>query len=89
VSNKLGNIHKVAKIFKQISSYDNTISKPFFKMDCIHKRNEESYLKTSSSVNNQLLIVISKQIKELDAITKGKNIACLGKTCQNNISDFS
>jgi len=33
--------------------------------------------------------VIFEQIKELNAITKGKNVACLDKTCQNNISDSS
>ena len=58
VSTKIDSTHKAIKIPKHQPSYDNTISKSFFKTDSIPKRNEEPYLKATSSVNSQLLTVI-------------------------------
>jgi len=89
VCTKIDGTHKANKIPIHQPTYDNIVLKPFFKTDSIPKRNEESYLKAASSANSQLLTVISEQIKELDAIIKGKNVACLDNTCQDKISESS
>jgi len=60
VSIRTEETHKAVKqIPKQIPTYADNISKPFFKMDIIPKKNEESFLEASSSANDQLLKIIS------------------------------
>ena len=91
VSIRVEETHKVAKalIPKSIPSYADNISQPLFKMDSILKKNEESFLNGSSSTNSHFRKIISEQIKELEASSKGKTKTCLDKTFLNQVLGIS
>ena len=67
VSVRIEETHKVAKasIPKSIPSHADNISHPFFKIDSIPKKNEDSFLNASSNTNSHFLKLIFEQIKSL------------------------
>ena len=58
-------------------TYANTISKPFFKVDGVPRKDQEHF--TTSFSNASLLMQISQQIKALDVTSP--STSCIDKTC--------
>ena len=58
-------------------TYANTISKPFFKVDGVPRKDQEHF--TTSFSNASLLMQISQQIKPLDVTSP--STSCIDKTC--------
>jgi len=59
------------------SNYANSISKPFFKIESVPQKDQDSF--TQAFSNASLINQISTQIKALDL--QSKSTACLDKTC--------
>jgi len=59
------------------SNYANSISKPFFKVETIPQKDQDSF--TQAFSNASLINQISTQIKALDL--QAKSTSCLDKTC--------
>ena len=60
-----------------METYANSISKPFFKVESVPRKDHDDF--TTAFSNASLLKQISQQIKALDIQTP--STSCIGKTC--------
>uniref|UniRef100_A0A7C9DSG7 Uncharacterized protein n=1 Tax=Opuntia streptacantha TaxID=393608 RepID=A0A7C9DSG7_OPUST len=60
-----------------VENYANSISKPFFKVESVSRKDQDDF--TTAFSNTSLLKQISQQIKALDL--QSPSTSCLDKTC--------
>jgi len=85
VATRLENPSPTPSSATQTETYANTVSKPFFKVEGVPRKDQEHFSESFS--NGSLLKQISEQIKALDS--QIPSTSCIDKTCSQIPQDSS